>query len=165
MARSGPAEIAVLRSISLLSDQGDPYTVTECYRLLGDICRSRGATRKAITHFETALGIATPFNWLDQLFWIHYSLGHLFFRENRFEDAHTNTERIKSYTVDDPYHLGRAMELQAGYWRDERKFEKAKSEALRAAEVYRKIGATKDVEDCRVILRDIEEKMKTQDPR
>ena len=51
------------------------------------------------------------------------------------------------------------MELQAGFWYKEHKFEEAKSEALCAVEVYEKIGATGDVEDCRKILRDIEEQM------
>jgi hypothetical protein len=52
--------------------------------------------------------------------------------------------------------LGRAMELQAQFWYKEGKFEEARSEALRAVDVYEKIGAAKDVEDCKIILRKIE---------
>ena len=51
------------------------------------------------------------------------------------------------------------MELQAGFWYEEGRFEEAKSEVLRAAEVYEGIGDTKDVEDCKNLLRDIKEEM------
>ena len=44
---------------------------------------------------------------------------------------------------------------------DQNRFEEAKSEALCAADVYEGIGTTRDVEGCSVILRNIEEKMKT----
>ena len=62
------AEEAALQAINLLSDKGDQVPVCDCYRLLGKICRTRGETEKAIKHFETALGIASSFNWQEQLF-------------------------------------------------------------------------------------------------
>jgi len=37
--------------------------------------------------------------------------------------------------------------------------ERAKSEALRAADVYEKLGAVQDLENCRVLLRWIDEEM------
>ena len=52
------------------------------------------------------------------------------------------------------------MELQARVWWKERRLGEAKSEVLHAASVYEKIGAAKDAERCRTILRDIEQEMK-----
>ena len=37
---------------------------------------------KAIDHLETTLGIATPFDWQDQLFWIHRTLAMVFGRRS-----------------------------------------------------------------------------------
>jgi tetratricopeptide (TPR) repeat protein len=79
------------------------------------IYHSKGEREKAIYHFEAALGIASSFNWHDQLFWIHYSLAELFLDEGRFDDAHAHVERAKSHAVDNAYYLGRAMELQARF--------------------------------------------------
>ena len=49
------------------------------------------------------------------------------------------------------------MELQAYFWYDQHMFEEAKLEALRAVGSYEKVGATKDIEDCRDLLRKIDE--------
>ena len=155
------AEDAASRAINLLPEKGQQSRVCNCYRLLGNICRSKGATEKAIGHFETALGIASSFNWRKDLFWNHYSLAELFFGEGRFDDAHSHAERAKSHAINDPYHLGRAMELQAWFWYNECEYEEAKLEALQAIDVYEGIGATKGVEDCKAILWNIEEKTET----
>jgi hypothetical protein len=48
------------------------------------------------------------------------------------------------------------MELQALIWYQQGRLEEAKSEALRAVDVYGKLGAAKDVEDCRELLQEIE---------
>ena len=151
------AEEATSKAIRIFSAKGDQFDVCKCHRLLGTICRSRGETEKAITHFETAIGIASSSNWAHILGPIHSSLAQLFFDENRFDDAHAHVERSKSHATDDPYNLGRAMELQATFWYEQRMLKEAKSEALLAADVYEKIGATKDVEYCRTLLRKIEE--------
>lgn len=52
------------------------------------------------------------------------------------------------------------MHLQARVWYNQRNFEEAKSEGLRAVGVYERIGFTKDAEDCRALLRDIETEMR-----
>ena len=150
------AEEAALRVIELL-DKDDQFPVCLSYRLLGDICHSRGETEKAIEYFETALGIASSFNWQDQLFGNHYALANLFFTGNRIGDSHVHLEHAKSHAVNRPHQLGWALELQAKVWCAEGRFEEARSEALRAIGVYEKIGAMKDVEDCRALLWDIEE--------
>ena len=152
------AEEAVSKSINLLQDKGEQFRVCNGYFLLGDICNSKGETEKAISHFETALGMASS-DWHSQHFWIFYSLAELFFNQGRFEDAHAYIERAKPHAVNDGYCLGRAMEQQAEFWYEEDKLEEAKSEVLCAISEYERLGAAKNVEDCRELLQSIEEKM------
>ena len=149
------AEEAALRAIDL-SGEGNQFEVCDSHRLLGGICRSRGETEKAINHYETALRIASSFNWGDHLFWINCSLAELFFGEKKFDDAHAHVERAKSHAINSPYYLGCAMTLQARFWLQEHKLEEAKFEVLGAIDVFEKLGAAKDLELCRGILRDIE---------
>ena len=150
------AEEAASRAINLFSDEGDQFEVCQSHHLLGEIYCAKGEMKKAINHFETALGIASPLNWHNEQFWIHHSLAKLFSNNNQFNNAHAHIEYAKSHTVGDPYNLGHAMELQARLWRRERKLEEAKSEALCAAGLFEKLGATKELERCRAILRKIE---------
>ena len=155
------AEEAASRVLDLTSDEGGQFLTCGCHRLLGLIYRSKGKTEEAIIHFETALRIASPFNWHDEIFWNHFHLAELFLIEERFDDSHTHIEHAKSYTVNDPYTLGRAMRLRGRIWYTEFKFEEAKSETLRAADVFEKLGALKELEGCREILRAIEEEAKS----
>jgi tetratricopeptide (TPR) repeat protein len=150
------AEAAASRSIGLLSDS-EQYLACQGHRVLGDIHHSKGETEKAINHYETALGIASSFNWHDQQFWIHYALAGLFYDQGRFDDTHARTERAKSHTVNDTYSLGCAMEMRAWIWYRQGRLEEAKSEALRAVDVYGKLGAVKDLENCRELLQEIED--------
>ena len=150
------AEEAALRMIDLLADEDERPATCACYRTLAKICRSKGEMEKATSHFETALGIASRFNDQFQQFWIHCSLAELFFGENKFDEAHARVELAKSHATNDPYSLGRAMELEAEFWYKQGRFGEAKSEALSAISTYEKIGAAKDVEDCRRIIRDVE---------
>jgi len=53
------------------------------------------------------------------------------------------------------------MELQAWVWYDQHRLEESKSEALRAADVYEKIGAAKNLENCKSLLQDIEKRLNT----
>ena len=70
-------------------------------------------------------------------------------------DAHV--ERAKLHTTDNPYLLGRAMELQVNFWYKECRIEEAKAEVLSAVCFYEGIGAMKDVERCRAIFQNIED--------
>ena len=151
------AEEATSRAINLLPEKGEDFRVCESHRALGDIYQSKGDTKKAIHHFEVALEIASPFDWHDDLFWIHYELADLFRDEGRFDDAHTHIEHAKSYTASGTYYLGHAIELQAWVWYDQHRLEEAKSEALRAADIFDKLGAAEDAEGCRKLLCDIGE--------
>ena len=150
------AEEATSRAINLLSDKNEQFVVCGCHSLLGDIYRSRGRTEEAIGHFETILGIASPFNWHDQLFWAHYSLAKLIFAKKRFEDAHAHVDRAKLHAANDTYCLGCAMKLEARFWYKQRRFQVAKSAVLHAADLFEKLGDTKRLEACRANLRKIE---------
>ena len=151
------AEEAALRAIDLSRDNGNQFTVCECHRILGIIYRLKGETGKAITHYETALGIASSFNWHHQLHGNHFSLAWLFLGENRFDEAQAHIERAKSHTTNYPYGLGHAVEMQAMICYKQCRFEEAKSEALGAADVFGKLGAIKDAERCRALLQKIED--------
>ena len=150
------AEEAASRSLDLLPEEGEQFRVCQCQCILGNICRSEGKAEKAIEHFETALGIASPFRWHDQLFWNHYSLADLYFDGGKFNDAHTHIERAKLHAINDPYLLGRALEQQARFWYQERRIKAAKSEALHAVDLFEKLGATKYLRRSKVLLQWIE---------
>jgi len=155
------AEGAALRAIGILPEKGKEPQVCRSHQTLGEIYRSKGEIEKAIHHYELALEIASPFNWHNIMFWTHYRLAQLFRREDRFEDAQAHVEHAKSHAADSVYNLGYATEEQAWVWYGQDRFEEAKSEALRAANIYDKLGAAKDVEDCRKLLRYIDEELNT----
>ena len=148
----GAAEEAASRAIGLISGVDNQSLVCGSHRIIGDIYRSKGYREKAIHHYEAALGIASSFNWHDPLFWLHYDLGWLFLHEGRSRDAQTHLKCAKSYTANSPYNQGHAMELQAWVWYRQHRLEEARSETLRAADVFEKLGAAKDVEDCKDLL-------------
>jgi tetratricopeptide (TPR) repeat protein len=154
------AEDAVSRVLHLTHGKGQEFRVCDSHRILGYIHRSKGEKEKAIHYFETALGIASRFDWRDQLFWIHYELAGVFHREGEFDNANVHIEQAKSYVVNDAYRLGFAMELQATVWCQQDRLEEANSEALRALEIYEKLGAIRDVAECKGLVEEIEEEMK-----
>ena len=155
----GAAEEAASRAINIL-DKGDQYRVEECHTILGDIYHSKGETEKAISHYETALRIATSFNWPVEQSSNHYRLARMFHHLADFDGADAHVKHAKSYAINIPFDLGLAMRLQARIWYRQCKFEEAKLEALDAADIFEKIGAVGEVEECRYILRRIERKMK-----
>jgi tetratricopeptide (TPR) repeat protein len=153
------AEEAAFRVINLLPGKSQQYLVCASHRLLGEIYHSKGNTEQAIHHFELAIGIASSFDWHDHLFGVHYELAALFRDEGRFDDAHIHIECAKSHTVNNAYNLGFAMELEAGILYRQHRLEEARTETLRAAQVYEKLGAVRDVEDCKHILQTIEKEL------
>ena len=150
------AKNAASHMIDLLPGAGQEHLLCKSHHVLGKIYQSKGEKDKAIHHFQIALEIATPFNWHDILFWVHHSLALLFLREHKFDDADAHIKRAKSHAVDDVYWLGRTTQTQARIWLQQGRLEDAKSEALRALEVYKKLGAAKDVGYCRDLLQRIE---------
>ena len=153
------AEEAASRAIGLITERGSQSLVCESHRVLGNIHRSKGDTEKALHQYEVALEIASSSNWHGGLFQIHHTLARLFHDEGRFDDAQAHIERAKLHTANSAHNLGCVMEMQAKVWYKQRRLEEAKSEALRASDVYEKLGATKDVEACRTLLRDIQEEL------
>jgi tetratricopeptide (TPR) repeat protein len=139
--------------------ENEQFEVCRCHHILGDVCRSRGETEKAIDHFETALEIASSFNWHSPLFWTHYSLAALFIDEDRLDDAPAHIEHAKSHAVNDAYNLGSVVQLQARFWYRQRRFEEARSAASHAAEAFEGLGATETEGECRDLLREIERAM------
>ena len=155
--QSDAAEEAAFQVINLIPAGGQEFLSCECQRLLGNVYRSKGEKEKSTHHFEAALAIASPFNWNDRLFWIHYDLVLLFLDQPEFDKAQTHTEKAKSYAANDAYRMGRAVELQARIWYRQHRLKEAKSEALRASETYEKLGAESNLEDCQDLLRKIEQ--------
>ena len=148
------AEEAAYRAIDLLPEKGEQFMVCQGHRILGEIYDLKGDTEKAIHHFEVALEIASSPNLDHQLFWVHFSLAQLFVfsEKRRFDEAQVHIERAKSHAINDVFKLGRAMELQAKSWYIQCMYEKAKSEALHAADAFEKLGAAQDLEGCRELL-------------
>jgi len=157
------AEEAASRAIILFPEKGHQFVVCASHRALGKIYRSKGERERAISHFDAVLRIASSFNWHDHLFRVHYNLAELFFDENEFGDAHAHIEQAKSHAVDNVYFLGRAMELQARHWYQQQRLDEAKSEVLRAAAVYEKVGAAMDMERCRVLLQNMQKELNSPD--
>ena len=156
------AEEAASRAVDLLPEKGQQFLVCECHRVLGNIYRSMDKTERAIHHYEVAHGIASSFNWHDQLFSVHYSLAGMFLDEGRFDSAQAHVEQAKLHMVDNPYYLGYATELQAELWYKHHRLDYARSEARRAADIYEKLGAEDDIEDCKELLRNIQKEMNFQ---
>jgi tetratricopeptide (TPR) repeat protein len=155
------AEEAASRAISLYPEKGEEYRVCGSHQILGVIYSWKGDTKKAIHHYEVALGIASPFGWDAALFWVHSLLADLFCDEDRFDEANTHMERAKSHTANSVYNSSLAMMIQARVWYEQDRLEEARSEALCAADVFEKLGAAKEVERCRTLLRNIQEELDT----
>jgi len=153
------AEEAAFRATDLFPENGEEYRLCQSHRILGDTYKSKGETERAIHHYEVALGIASPFDWHLEPFWIHYRLAWLFYNEDRFDEAQTHAGHAKSHTVNSALYLGYAMEVQAHVWYGQQRFEEARCEALRAVDVYEKFGATKGLRDCRRLLQNIQDKL------
>ena len=150
------AEDAGSRVIDLLPKNGEELTVCHAHRALGEICQSKGETEKAIYHFEVALGIASSLRQVDQVLCVNLSLAELFSREGKFEDAQTHVEHVKLYAVNNAYLLARAMEQQAQVWKGQHKLEEARSEVLRALDIFEKLGAVYDAEIVGDLLQSID---------
>jgi len=150
------AEEAASCAIELISEKGDQLQICRGHRIIGDIYESKGEAEKAIHHLEIALGIASSLNLASQLFWVHFSLTGVFSGEGRFSDAQAHIERAKSYAVNDAYLLARASWLQARLWDKQHKSEEAKSEALRALDLFEKFEAANLAEDTRRFLEQID---------
>ena len=150
------AEKAASRAIDLIPGKGQEFLLCVLHRALGNIHRSRGEKEKSIHHFNMALEIASPSNWNEELFWVHFSLAQLFRDEDEFDNAHGHIELAKSYAVNNAYLLGRVIHLQAIVLYRQCRLEDAISGVLQALEIYENLGAAGDVEACKKILQQVE---------
>ena len=150
------AENAASRAIGLIQEKGREHLLCRLQQVLGLISRSKGEKEKAIQHFETALEIASPFNWSDVLFWNHHDLAQLFRNEGELDEANAHIKRAKPHAVNQPQWLGCAMYLQATVWRRQRRLEDAKMELLHALEILETVGAAQDAQECRNLLERVE---------
>ena len=154
----GAAEEAASRAMDLFSKKGDQGWLCDAHRVLGVIYDSKGETEKAIHHLELALGLASASDH-NQLYRTHSSLARLFLGGDRFDKAQAHVEHAKSHAFSHSYHLASAMKLQADLWYKQGRIEEARSEALRAANAYERLGAAKRLEKCRGLLQRIEREM------
>ena len=159
------AEDAALRAIDLLTGKGQESIICQLHRILGKIYRSKGERKKAIHHFETALGIASPLGWHEELFWIHSSLAKLFLNQDEFDNANACIEQARSHVADDQYRLGRVMDLRARVFYQQGRLEDAELEALQALEIFEKLEAAGDVGVCRDLLQNVEQAMEDRTTR
>ena len=156
------AEEAALRAIDLFSEGEYQFELCESHRVLGEIYWFKDEIEKAIHHFEAALGIASPFDWHGPLCFTHYSLAWLFRDQGRLDTANSYIKPAKSHAVSNKYYLSNVMMMQAGIWFRQHRFEEARSEALRAADGYERLGAAKEAEECKMLLRCIEMELDTK---
>ena len=89
----------------------------------------------------------------------------MFSKEGRSNDAHAHIERAKPYAANNTYHLACALLLQARVWDRQHRFEEARSEALRALEMFEKLGAASDVDRARRFLQRIDHAGEEMDNR
>ena len=152
------AEETVSRAINLLPEEGNQFLLYRCQRNLGAIHQFKGETEKAVHHFETALGIASAFDWHDELFGNRLALAILSLIHGKLDDAHTHIEQAKPFMVNS-YQLAELIYLQARVFCEQRRLEESKSEALRAADIFEKLGAVQDLEGCNQLLQDIRKEL------
>ncbi|KAF9783117.1 hypothetical protein BJ322DRAFT_1110014 [Thelephora terrestris] len=156
------AENAASRAVDLIPEKGQEFLLCQSHHILGRIYLDKGEKEKALDQYETSLRIASRFNWQNLLFWIHYSMAELFSSEGEFGNANTHIQQAKSHAVDNTYLQGRAMELQARLWFQQRRLEDARSEGLAAPEIFERVGAAKDAGRCRELLQEIEQAIERQ---
>ena len=155
-------EDAASRAIDLASEKGQEYTLCGLHRILGKIHQSKGDKEKAVHHFAAALGIASPFNWRDELFWNHYNLAKLFRDEDQFEEANAHIKEARVLATENVYWLGCVEYVQASVWYLQGRLDDAKSEALHSLGIFEKLGAAKKMESSRELLQMLEQAMKSQ---
>ena len=149
------AEKAASRAIGLIPEKGQEFILSRLHRVLGKVYHAKGSKEKAVHHFNAALGLASPRNWREQLFWTHFDMAEMFRDERDYDDAHKHINEAKPHAADEVYKLGRARQLQASVLYQQGRLEDATSEALHALEDYEKFGAAHDAGVCRNLLRTV----------
>ena len=148
-----------VRLIDLIPEEGNRHLICRSRCLFGKIYGSKGEVEEAIHHYDIAREIASPFNWHDILFEVHYKTAWLLLDVGGYEDiAHTLAERAKSHAVGhSEYDLGYVVLMQAFALYRQLRFERARSEALRAFDIFQGLGATNSFELCTKLLQLIQD--------
>ena len=139
------AEDIAHRAIDIVPE-GQESFICAAHQFLGLTYDAKGRSEEAIHHLETGLKIASTFNRLDLLPGIREALAEVLLGEGRLNDANAQVEQIKLGAADNLYFLGRAMGVQSSIWYRQGRFEDAKSEVLRALEIFENLGSAEDVE-------------------
>jgi tetratricopeptide (TPR) repeat protein len=163
LSRSGQvddAEKVATRALSLFPEKGQEFLLCQSHRILGEISLSKDKKVEGVRHFKEALRIASPFSWPNHVIWIHHSLALLYSEEGKFDEAQTHVEQAESHAVGNVYLMGRAVLIRAWFSYRQGGFEEARSEALRALDVFQKLGATTGQGICRALLQNIDKAMK-----
>ena len=80
----------------------------------------------------------------------------MFSGEGKFEDAQTHVKHAKSHAVNNAYLLAYVADQQTRGWDLQQRFEEARSEALRALDAFEKLGAARNAEVVRDLLRRVD---------
>ena len=153
------AEEAATSVINLVPGEGNQFALCQSHRILGDACHSKGEAEKAIRHCNMALGIASSFDWHDELFWVYYTLACISCDKSRFDDAHSHLNHAKLHAVSDVRLMGRALAKRARILCRQHRLEEARLEAQRAVDIFEKIGAAMDVERSRKLFQEMQMKL------
>ena len=161
------ARNAASRAINLTTGKHEEHLQSVLHLILGRIHHSKGEKEKAIHHFETALRIASPFNWHHILFGIHYCLARLFGNGGEFGDQNAHIERAKSHALNGAlqYELGLVTRMQAEFWYRTLRLEDAKLEALHSLEIFEKLGVMGEVMFSKGLLQDVERTIEERSSR
>ena len=153
------AEEAASRAINLLPRTGNQLLACQSHRVLGEIYQRKGKARKAIHHFEISRGFGSSSSSATELLFVHCALSQLSLDEGRLDDAHAYLEQAKSHTANSMYNLGCVTAQQAVVLYRQDRLEEARSEALRAAEIYEKLGVATELEQCGRVIQGIQEEL------
>ena len=154
------AEEAVTRAINMLPETGCQALVCDFNQLLGNIYRVKGELEKAISHYKVVIATASLIDFQSSLFWGNYALARVYLAKGEVDDARAHIEQAKPHAVSVNYtpNVGRAMYLHAVIlYTQDRKFEEARSEVLRAVDIFEKTeGMEEMVEMCRGLVQRID---------
>ena len=151
------ADEVASRILQLRPEKDEEYLACHAHVTLCAINTIKGDVEKSSRHAETALEIATRFDWEDQIFWAHLSLANLYFGEEKYDVAIAHAERAKSHAISNASGMAQAINVQAISYYRQGKLERSKFEALRAVEIFERLGAKEHLESCRSVLWVIEE--------
>ena len=146
-----------------LSENRDQDELHQSHSVLGRIQASKGNREKAIDHYEASLRITSALNLYDQLSETHLCLADLYFGGDKLNAAQTHVEHARLHARNNMLLLSTAFYISARVLSAQDRPEEAKSEALRALGICKKLGAAAGVEQARQLLEEIEDEIEYRD--